>query len=345
MKTAVVVIAHGSRVKEANKGLYSVIENLRATSRWDMVEPSFLQFEQPDLLTAVEGVIKRGAEKVIVVPLLLFPGNHMLKDIPEEIDQQRARHSGVEIVLTRHMGIDNRIAQIVVERIEEATGNGKAATAPPQEYTDLKPHEIEEESFRILSQLVDLQQFPEDFRPVVQRVVHTTGDPEFARTLLFHPDAVTSGVEAIKAGRPILTDVTMVQSGIDKTILSRFGVEVICKISDSQVRQDAKSAGSTRSAAAMRSAADAVSGGIVAIGNAPTAVTEVIKLINDGKIHPALVIGIPVGFVGAVESKEELAGVPVPFITNRGRKGGSTVAVAIVNAILRIARERYAERD
>ncbi len=345
MKTAVVVIAHGSRVKEANNGLYSIIEDLRVTGRWDMVEPSFLQFEQPNLSTAVEGVINRGAEKVIVVPLLLFPGNHMLKDIPAEIEEQRACHSGVEIVLTRHMGIDNRIAQIVVERIEEATGNGKAATTPPQEYTVLKPHEIEEESFRILSELVDLQRFPEDFRPVVQRVVHTTGDPEFAKSLLFHRDAVASGVEAIKAGRPILTDVTMVQSGIDKKILSRFGVDVICKISDPQVRQDAESAGSTRSAAAMRAAADAVSGGIVAIGNAPTAVMEVIRLINDGKIHPALVIGIPVGFVGAVESKEELAGISVPFITNRGRKGGSTVAVAIVNAILRIARERYADRD
>lgn len=340
MKTAVVVIAHGSRVKEANRGLYNVIEDLKATGRWNMVEPSFLQFEEPSLSCAVEGVINRGVDKVIVVPLLLFPGNHMLKDIPEEIEKQRLKHTGVEIVLTRHMGIDNRIAQIVIERIEEATNNGKVSgvtkITPP-----LKPQDIERESFRILSGLIDLEQFPEDFRPVVQRVVHTTGDPEFAKTLVFHPDAVASGVEAIKGGRPILTDVTMIKAGIDKKILSSFGVEVICKISDPQVSLDAESAGDTRAAAAMRNAAGMVSGGIIAIGNAPTAIMETVRLINEGSMKPALVVGIPVGFVGAVESKEELTRISVPFITNRGRKGGSTVAVAIVNALLRIAKEKY----
>jgi precorrin-8X/cobalt-precorrin-8 methylmutase len=339
MKTAVVVVAHGSRVKEANRGLYGVIENLRSTGRWDMVEPSFLQFEEPNLLCAVEGVINRGAGKVVVVPLLLFPGNHMLKDIPEEIEEQRSRHTGVEIVLTRHMGIDDRIAQIVIDRIEEATGNGKVSAGTKN--TPLRPEDIEKESFRILSELIDLEQFPEDFRPIVQRVVHTTGDPDFANTLVFHPDAVASGIEAIRAGRPILTDVTMVKAGIDKKILSSFGGEVICKISDPQVSQDAESAGDTRAAASMRAAAGMISGGIIAIGNAPTAIFEVIRLINGGGMKPALIVGIPVGFVGAVESKEELAKVSVPFITNRGRKGGSTVAVAVVNALLRIAKEKY----
>lgn len=341
MKTAVVVVAHGSKIKEANLGLYSVIENLKTTGRWDMVEPSFLQFEEPSLSCAVEDVINRGAEKVIVVPLLLFPGNHMKRDIPEEIEIQRTRHTGVDIVLTRHMGIDNRIAQIVVERIEEATNNNNAKAAQRTETAPLRPQEIESESFRIIGELVDLEQFPEDFRPVAQRVIHTSGDPEFTRTLVFHPDAVKSGVEAIRAGKPILTDVTMVQAGIDKGILSQFGGEVICKISDSQVRHDAEAAGGTRAAAAMKAAAGVVSGGIIAIGNAPTALTEVTKLVNAGKMKPALIVGVPVGFVGAVESKEELEGVSVPFITNRGRKGGSAVAVAIVNALLRIAKEKY----
>ncbi|MFQ5957706.1 MAG: precorrin-8X methylmutase [Candidatus Brocadiales bacterium] len=337
MKTAVVVVAHGSRVKEANRGLYGIIENLRNTGRWDVVEPSFLQFEEPSLSRAVESVINKGAEKVVVVPLLLFPGNHMRNDIPEEIQQQRSKHGGVEIVLTRHMGIDNRIAQIVVERIEEATNNGQAATGT--ENPQLRPHEIEEESFRIIGKLVDLEQFPKDFRPVAQRIIHTTGDPEFARTLVFHPEAVASGVKAIRAGRPILTDVTMVQAGIDKRILSHFGGEVICRISDSQVRQDAEATRGTRAATAIRASATKVSGGIIAVGNAPTALMEAIRLVNDGKMKPALIVGIPVGFVGAVESKEELEGVSVPFITNRGRKGGSTVAAAIVNALLRIAKE------
>lgn len=339
MNTAVVVVAHGSRVKEANRGLYSVIEYLRATGRWEMVEPSFLQFEEPGLSRAVEGVINRGAEKVVVVPLLLFAGNHLQKDIPEEIEKQRSSHTGVEIVLTRHMGIDGRVAQMVVERIDEADNNVKVASKTKD--IPLRPQDIEDESFRILSELVDLEQFPGDFRPIVQRIIHTTGDPEFAKTLVFHPDAVTSGVEAIRAGRPILTDVTMVQAGIDKNILSRFGVEVICKISDPGVRQDAESSGSTRAAAAIRAAADVVSGGIIAIGNAPTAIMETIRLIKNEGIKPALIVGVPVGFVGAVESKEELERISVPFVTNRGRKGGSTVAVAIVNAIIRIARDKY----
>lgn len=339
MKTAVVVVAHGSRVKEANQGLYHIIDNLRATGRWDMVEPSFLQFEEPTLSGAVEGVIKKGAERVVVVPLLLFPGNHMRNDIPEEIERQRSKHTEVEIVLTRHMGIDGRIAQIVVERVEEVTNGNTLKFDSEAGSLSQKPGEIEAESFRIISRLVDLGQFPESFRPIVQRVIHTTGDPDFARTLVFHPDAIPSGVGAIKAGRPILTDVTMVQAGIDKKIISRFGGEVVCKISDPQVRREAEAADGTRAAAAMRAAADVVTGGIVAIGNAPTALMETIRLVGEGKMRPALVVGVPVGFVGAVESKAELERLSLPFITNRGRKGGSAVAAAVVNALLRIARE------
>ncbi len=338
MKIAVVVVAHGSRAKGANSEFYKVIEYLKTTGRWDMVEASFLQFNEPSLTGAVEGVIGRGAQKVVVVPLLLFPGNHMLRDIPEEIEKQRLKHSDVEIILTRHLGMDNRIAEMVVERIEGVTSNGEVATRTRN--IRLRPQEIEEESFRILSELVDLQQFPKDFWPVVQRIIHTTGDPDFAGTLVFHPDAVASGVKAVKEGRPILTDVTMVQAGIDKKILRRFGCEVICKISDPGVVREAEANGSTRSAAAMRAAAGTITGGIIAIGNAPTAVMEVIRLVNEGAMKPALIVGIPVGFVGAVECKEELEKSSIPFITNRGRKGGSTVAVAAVNALLRMAEEQ-----
>ncbi|MFQ5861943.1 MAG: precorrin-8X methylmutase [Candidatus Brocadiales bacterium] len=225
--------------------------------------------------------------------------------------------------------------------MEEATNNVKATAGT--ENPPLRPQEIERESFKIIGELVDLEQFPKNFRPVAQRIIHTTGDPEFARTLVFHPDAVASGTKAIKSGKPILTDVTMVQAGIDKGILSHFGGEVICRISDPQVRQDAEATGGTRAAAAIRASANMISGGIIAIGNAPTALIETIRLVNNGEIRPALIVGVPVGFVGAVESKEELERGAAPFITNRGRKGGSTVAVAIVNALLRIAKENTPE--
>jgi precorrin-8X/cobalt-precorrin-8 methylmutase len=338
MRTAVIVVAHGSRLKEANHGLYEIVDSLRATGRWAVVEPCFLQFQEPDLTRAVDKAITQGAQKVVITPVLLFPGNHLQKDIPQEIEGQRARYPDVEFILTRHLGIDHRTAQMVIERIEEATLEDKI---PPGPDRPLKPKEIEEESFRIIDKLVDLSPFPADFRPIVRRVIHTTGDPEFSKTITFHPEAVAAGLKALREGRPIITDVAMVKTGIDKKLLSHFGVKIICNISSPRVRREAEVSGNTRAATALRASVSSIStGGIIAIGNAPTALREAIRLVKEGEAHPALVIGVPVGFVGAKEAKMELEGLPLPFITNRGMKGGSTVAVAIVNALLRMANEK-----
>lgn len=337
MKTAVIVVAHGSRLKGANHGLYEIVDSLRTTGRWAVVEPCFLQFQEPDLTRAVDKAVALGAQKVVIAPLLLFPGNHLQKDIPQGIEGQRVRHPDVEFVLARHLGIDHRITQMVLERIEEATVGGE--TLPDQD-RPLKPKEIEEESFRIIDELVDLSPFPEDFRPIVRRVIHTTGDPEFSKTVIFHPEAVAAGLQALREGRPIITDVTMVKAGINKRHLCHFGVKIICNISSPRVRREAEVSGNTRAATALRASVSSISGGIIAIGNAPTALREAIRLVKEGEAHPALVIGMPVGFVGAQEAKTELEGLSIPFITNRGRKGGSTVAVAIVNALLRMANEK-----
>ena len=332
MKLAVLVIAHGSRLKAANEDLYGIVRWLRAAGRWDAVDPCFLQFEEPNLPQAVERAIRQGAKKLVLVPFLLFPGNHLQRDIPEEVDALRKKYPQVEILLTRHLGIDERLAQMVIERVEETLGTG---TVRPSKA--LRPDEIEVESFRIIDTLLDLSPFPESFRPVIKRVVHTSGDPDFAGTLAFHPEAVSAGLEAIRKGRNVFTDVNMVKTGIDKKLLASFGGKVICRVASPSIRKKAEEEGKTRASIAIRASATALSGGIVAIGNAPTALRETIRLVEEGRTRPALIVGIPVGFVGAAESKSELEKQAIPYITNRGTKGGSTVAAAIVNALLRMA--------
>lgn len=334
MRTAIVIVAHGSRLKEANQDLFEMVRRLGSVGRWELVEPSFLQFEEPNLAQALEKVIRQGAEKVVIVPLLLFSGNHMQRDIPKEIKSLQAKYPGVRLVCTRHLGMDDRISQMVIERIEEvAPGEDRKGRG------GLGPKEIEEESFSIIEGIVDLSPFPEEARPIIKRVIHTTGDPDFARTLLFHPGAINSGIRAIREGRPILTDVGMVKAGIDKRLLARFCSKVICKISSPSIIKEAEASGKTRASVAVRSLAPKLSGGIVAIGNAPTALVETVRLVREGKTNPALIVAVPVGFVWAQESKAELEALTLPYITNSGRKGGSTVAVAIVNALLRMAAE------
>jgi len=172
---------------------------------------------------------------------------------------------------------------------------------------------------------------------LVRRVIHATGDFAFADSIRFGPEAVTAGLQAIRAGKNILTDVQMAASGISKALLAGHGGRVICRVSDQESAELAAAKGWTRSEAAMELAArDNI--GIVAIGNAPTALLRVMAMLAEARpgFRPELVIGVPVGFVNAAESKEILAEQPYPFITALGRKGGTPVAVAMVNALLRL---------
>lgn len=196
---------------------------------------------------------------------------------------------------------------------------------------------IEEESFEIIRQEMGPHNLTAEQEIVAVRVIHATADFDFAEILDFHPAAVESALSALQAGCDVVTDVRMVEVGISRGYLHRLGGQVRCAISDPEVQRQADSAGTTRSTAAMRQLAPHIDGGIVAVGNAPTALLEVIRLIKEEGLRPALVIGVPVGFVSAVESKSELAAMDVPYITALGRKGGSTVAVSTVNALLRLA--------
>ena len=198
----------------------------------------------------------------------------------------------------------------------------------------VKPTEIEKRSFEIITELLGDRKLDPENEPVIKRVIHTTADFEYADNLVFSPGAVTKGIEALKAGCHIVTDTSMVMSGINKTILGKLGGQVHCFIADPDVAEGAKARGITRSAVSMEKAAKLDKPCIFAVGNAPTALIALHELMEAGTVKPALIIGVPVGFVNVVESKELILQDDVPFIVARGRKGGSNVAAAICNAML-----------
>jgi precorrin-8X/cobalt-precorrin-8 methylmutase len=200
----------------------------------------------------------------------------------------------------------------------------------------IAPQDIEAESFRIIESELGATGFSPDEFAVVRRAIHATGDFSFAENLRFHPEAIKAALLAIREGKNILVDVNMAANGISTALLTPFGGRVICRIKEPETVTLAKKNRSTRSDAAMaRATKDNI--GIVAIGNAPTALLKVMEMIDQGLFAPDLVIGVPVGFVNAMESKAMLAEKPYPFITSLGRKGGTPVAVAAVNALLRLA--------
>jgi len=196
-----------------------------------------------------------------------------------------------------------------------------------------QPQDIETKSFEIITEELGLHNFTEQQFPIVQRVIHASADFELGRSLVFHPLAVKSGIAAIRAGRTVVADVQMVQAGISKPRIQKYGGDISVYISDEDVTEEAKRLNTTRAIISMRKATKAAPEGIFVIGNAPTALLELIRLVKMGDSRPSLIVGVPVGFVSAAESKAELMKLDVPFIANHGRKGGSPVAVAITNAL------------
>lgn len=197
----------------------------------------------------------------------------------------------------------------------------------------VQPGEIETRSFEIIEHELGPHGYTREQFPIVQRVIHATADFDLGRSVVFHPEAVRAGIKAIRSGQPIVADVQMVQVGISKPRLARYGCDVQVYVSDPDVADEARRLNATRSIIAMRKGVGKAPSGIFAIGNAPTALLELIRLMKEGDACPGLVVGVPVGFVSAEEAKEELIKLDVPFISNHGRKGGSPVAVAIINAL------------
>lgn len=196
------------------------------------------------------------------------------------------------------------------------------------------PEEIEKRSMEMITAELGDIELDEVQAPIIKRVIHTSADFEYAKTLCFSDNAVQIAREAIKNGADIVTDTRMASVGVNAKRLAAFGGQVHCFMADEDVAAQAKAEGTTRATACMKKAAKLNKPLIIAIGNAPTALVELDELIRQGKIKPALIIGVPVGFVNVVESKEIIMRSGVPYIVARGRKGGSNVAAAICNALI-----------
>ena len=196
------------------------------------------------------------------------------------------------------------------------------------------PADIEKRSFEIITEELGDKILPEDKALLIKRVIHTSADFDYADNLCFSEGVMEKALEAIKSGASIVTDTQMARSGINKKCLAKYGGQVYCFMSDEDVAAKAKAEGTTRAAACMDKAAAMEGPLIFAIGNAPTALVRLYELIQEGKLSPALVIGVPVGFVNVVQSKELIMQTETPYIVARGRKGGSNVAAAVCNALL-----------
>ena len=284
-----------------------------------------------------------GVEKLVVVPVLLAQSQHTTEDIPRILGlpngQTERTFLGkegdkVEIIYCKPIGADARLADIILDRAAEALGDSDRGG---RELRNDAGENVFENSMTIIRQLLakDLEKMPRPLVPIVERVVHATADPEFARLLIFSKDAVEVGIRVLKNGADVITDVKMVESGINGQAVRALGGRVLTYVDDERTIRMADNLGITRTAASMLVAAEeGLDGDIVVIGNSPTATLTFVDAVRRNHVKPALVIATPVGFVMAKESKDEVAKLPIPFITVSGVKGGSAVAVSILNALL-----------
>ena len=201
---------------------------------------------------------------------------------------------------------------------------------------NVKPMDIEKRSFEIITEELG-HDLPEKEAPIIKRCIHTSADFDYAENLCFSGNVVEKALKALKNGACIVTDTQMAKAGINKKALKKYGGEVYCFMSDEDVAETARKNGTTRATASMDKAAAMDKPLIFAIGNAPTALVRLYELIEEGKLKPELIIGVPVGFVNVVQSKELIMQADVPYIVAKGRKGGSNIAACICNALLYMA--------
>lgn len=314
----VLLVIHGSPKKEANNW-EPFLKLLSASLRMSEEDLSlaYLQFGKPTLEEALSQLCKERPKRIFVHPFFLSAGQHVTKDIPEILERFRKEYPETEILYTAPLGLHEKLAEIVVERLKEC-GVRSAK-------------EIEEKSFEIIEREIDLSPFTPEERLIIKRVIHATADPEYRYTLTFHPQAISLALYLLREGKSILTDVEMVRAGINK----RYGKNrVLCYLSEVEDPGEG-----TRAEKAIELAlAQEKDIGLIAIGNAPTALLKAIELLEEYK-NPLVVIGMPVGFVKALEAKLLLTTKNIPYITNLSRKGGTPACVAVVNALLKLAHE------
>lgn len=339
----VLLIGHGSSDRNAHDAFVHTAEAVRP--RYRNVNYCFLELDSPNIEEGVMQAVAKRPQALLMMPYFLHRGAHIKRDVVNDVAAALEKaHFKDSAYLARHLGVDDKLVNLIIERAKEVENrqgpDGSFGTATGRSMTE-RAFDIEKRSFEIIDSEVDPHHGYSSMQwPIVRRVIHATADFDFAGKggLLFHERAIESAFSAIKNKCTIVTDVDMVLAAINKKSLSDLGLKAACYISDRQVAEEAKRLGKTRSEMAMRHAAKEMEGGIVVVGNAPTALLELVAMSREG-VKPALVVGIPVGFVSAPESKEALARTKgLPFITNVGRKGGSPAASSIINALLLLYR-------
>lgn len=344
-----VLIGHGSKLPHNKENLETLAEILRKRSSFKLVEISFMVKNSPTISEAIDTVAKTGVNKIVLVPAFLAAGVHTTREIPELIEiknkESQLSQKGIELIYGEPIGADECIAVILEEKALRALGeNWEHEHAKFRSNTTLTipvaSNRIYEKSMTFIRPEIQdiLLKAPKNQLSIIERVVHTTADPEFAKLLVISDKAVDMGVAAIRAGAKIITDVKMIKAGINEARLRRFGCKICTYIDDERTIKIATKEGITRSAAAIRLAVeDGADSAVFLIGNAPTAAFELIEQVKKQKVNPALVVAVPVGYVGAAESKKEITKLTIPHIITEGRKGSSTIAVAIFNALLAMA--------
>lgn len=337
IKTGVVILAHGSR---GELGAPEVDETLRRVTGGikQLLSPGVeaigaaLQFNRPNLEEAVEALIKQNVRRVVIAPYFLSPGRHVIEDIPQCIEKFKRDYPDIQFAVSDNLGMDESFIDLMAKRITEVVPelrrDGRVSSSPPET--------IEQRSMAIVERILPPLKLSEEERTVVKRIVHTTGDRHLASLVRFHPGVITAALAAIRSGRPIFTDVRMAAVAIDHHLANKFGCSIHCALDEPEAARVAREEGSTRTAAAFRLLNKQLDKAIVAIGNSPTALLTLIELIIQKEVAPAVVIGTPVGFVQATEAKEELMKLDIPYIAVAGTRGGSAIAAATVNALLRL---------
>jgi precorrin-8X/cobalt-precorrin-8 methylmutase len=343
-----VLVGHGSEFGSYKETVEELAAIIRKRSLFVAVKCGYMELTSPSIRDALSSAVEEGAEKLIVVPVLLAESRHTMQDIPRLLGMEKGQTRGtfssgsrgeIQVAYCKPIGADKRLAEIILDRASVALKDfGLGTTAEPANEAGA---EIFDESLKIIRQLLakDFERMDPHIVPIVERVVHATADPEYARLLEFSDGATDTGINALRNGAKVVADVKMVQSGINARTIRGFGGRVLTYTEDERTLRLADKMKITRTAAAMQTAAeDGLDGDIVIIGNSPTAALAIADLVKRKVAKPALIIATPVGFVKAAESKDEVSTLPIPYITTRGRKGGSAVAVAIMNALLKMAR-------
>lgn len=370
--TCLVVVGRGTTDPDANGDVSKMARMLEEGMGFGAVQVCYSGTAAPLVADGLRAAARMGYQRIVVLPFFLFDGV-LVKRIYAAADDIAAREPGIEVLKAGYFGVHPLVADIMIERAAEAVAGraamncslckyrvqivgfeqqvgepqrghhmavrgllAKEAVVAEGRMAPYLPHPIEKESFEIIAAGRDWSPFPASQLTILQRLVHTSGDFHAVDDIFFSAGAVEAGIRALLRCKRVVTDVTMVQTGLKRQLLEQLGVDTWCGVHDRETHLMAEALGITRSAAGIRRGFEKFGNDVVvAIGDAPTAIAEAVRLIRDHGWRPQLVIGLPVGFVGTRETKELLRRcLQVPRITNSGTRGGSPWAASVVNGMM-----------